>query len=145
VYTAGFATSQKAYVDAFAALFARLDDLEARLGRSRYLVGDRVTEADWRLFTTLVRFDPVYYTHFKCNRRHLVDFPNLWGYTRDLYQVPGVAETVSLDHIKQHYYRSQKTVNPSGIVALGPIVDFSTPHGRGELGQHAIAGSRQRL
>jgi putative glutathione S-transferase len=109
------------------------------------VVGDRVTEADWPLFTTLVRLDPVYYTHFKCNCRHLVDFPNLWGYTRDLYQVPGVAETVNLDHIKQHYYRSQKTVNPSGIVALGPIVDFSTPHGRGELGQHAIAGSRQRL
>jgi putative glutathione S-transferase len=108
-----------------------LDVLEARLAKQRYLTGDRFTEADWRLFTTLVRFDAVYYGHFKCNLRHLWDYPNLWGYTRDLYQVPGIAETVDLGHIKRHYYTSQPTVNPSRIVPLGPPLDFSTPHGRG--------------
>ncbi|MEA2627124.1 MAG: glutathionyl-hydroquinone reductase [Candidatus Binatota bacterium] len=131
VYKAGFATSQEAYEKAYDELFAALDQLEQRLGGSRYLVGDRLTEADWRLFTTLVRFDPVYHGHFKCNRGRLVDFPNLWGYTRELYQIPGIAETVSFDHIKQHYYRSQKTVNPTGIVAKGPSIDFEAPHGRG--------------
>ena len=97
----------------------------------RYLVGDRITEADWRLFTTLVRFDPVYYGHFKCNRRRLVDYPNLWGYTRELYQVGGVAETVNMDHIKTHYYGSHKFINPTGIVPLGPEIDFMAAHNRG--------------
>jgi len=131
VYKAGFATTQEAYEQAFDALFATLDDLDERLGRSRYLVGDRITEADWRLFTTLVRFDPVYYGHFKCNLRRLIDYPNLWPYTRDLYQVPGVAETVDFDHIKQHYYGSHETINPTGIVPKGPEIDFEAPHGRG--------------
>ncbi len=130
VYRSGFATTQPAYERAVKALFATLDDLERRLGQSRYLVGDRITEADWRLFTTLVRFDAVYYTHFKCNIRRLVDYPNLWAYTRELYQIPGIAETVSLNHIKQHYYTSHPTLNPSGIVPLGPLLDFSQPHGR---------------
>lgn len=131
VYKSGFATTQEAYDQAFAALFETLDDLEARLGRQRYLAGDRITEADWRLFTTLVRFDPVYHGHFKCNLRRLVDYPNLWAYTRELYQVPGVAETVNLHHIKHHYYGSHKTVNPTGIVPQGPELDFMAPHGRG--------------
>jgi putative glutathione S-transferase len=131
VYKSGFATSQAPYEAAARALFETLDMLEARLARSRYLVGERFTEADWRLFPTLVRFDAVYYGHFKCNLRHVWDYPNLWGYTRDLYQTPGVAETVSLDHIKRHYYMSQRTVNPTQIVPLGPPLDFSTPHGRG--------------
>jgi len=130
VYKAGFATAQPAYDAAYDALFAMLDELEARLGAGRYLFGDRLTEADWRLFTTLVRFDAVYHGHFKCNRQTLQSFPNLWGYLRDLYQMPGIAETVSLDHIKQHYYISQRTVNPSQIVPLGPAIDFTTPHGR---------------
>lgn len=134
VYKAGFATSQSAYEDAFKALFATLDEIEARLGRQRYLVGETITEADWRLFTTLVRFDAVYYSHFKCNRRQLRDYPNLWGYCRDLYQVPGVAGTVNLEHIKQHYYRSQPTVNPTRIVPLGPEIDFSAPHDRASRG-----------
>lgn len=131
VYKAGFATAQAPYAAAVTSLFETLDALEARLARSRYLTGAQVTEADWRLFTTLVRFDAVYYGHFKCNLRHLWDYPNLWGYARDLYQTPGVAETVNLDHIKRHYYMSQRTVNPSQIVPLGPPIDFSTPHGRG--------------
>lgn len=131
VYRAGFATEQRPYERAFDRLFATLDGLERRLSRQRYLVGDRITEADWRLFTTLVRFDAVYYLHFKCNWRRLVDMPSLWGYTRELYQVPGVAETVSLDHIKRHYYRSQPSVNPTRIVPKGPELDFTEPHGRG--------------
>ena len=131
VYKAGFATAQPAYEAAYAALFAMLDELEQRLGQGRYLFGDRLTEADWRLFTTLVRFDAVYHGHFKCNRQTLHSFPNLWGYLRDLYQMPGIAETVSLDHIKRHYYISQRTVNPSQIVPVGPAIDFTTPHGRG--------------
>ena len=131
VYQAGFATSQEAYEEAFDALFATLDDLDARLGRQRYLAGDRITEADWRLFTTFVRFDPVYHGHFKCNRRRLLDYPNLWPYVRELYQVPGVAETVRMDHIKFHYYASHRTVNPTGIVPRGPDIDFMAPHGRG--------------
>ena len=131
VYKAGFATSQAPYEAAVRALFETLDALEARLARSRFLTGDKFTEADWRLFTTLVRFDAVYYGHFKCNLRHLWDYDNLWGYARDLYQTPGVAETVDLAQIKRHYYMSQVKVNPSQIVPLGPPVDFTTPHGRG--------------
>jgi putative glutathione S-transferase len=136
VYRCGFATTQEAYEEAFDALFATLDELETRLARQRYLVGHRVTEADWRLFPTLVRFDPVYHGHFKCNLRRIVDYPNLWAYTRDLYQLPGVAETVDLKQIKQHYYWSQVTVNPSRIVAKGPAVDFSAPHDRARLSAH---------
>ncbi len=130
VYKAGFATTQAAYEDAVVKLFDALDILEAQLGEQRYLVGDTLTEADWRLFTTLVRFDPVYVGHFKCNIRRLVDYPNLWGYTRELYQVPGVAETVHMDHIKDHYYRSHGSINPSGVVPAGPQIDFTEPHGR---------------
>jgi len=133
VYRAGFATSQAAYEEAFDEIFATLDELEARLGRQRYLVGDRLTEADWRLFTTLLRFDPVYYGHFKCNRQHLADYPHLWAYTRELYQIPGVAETVNFRHIKQHYYGSHLTINPSGVVPKGPGIEFSKPHGRETL------------
>jgi glutathionyl-hydroquinone reductase len=132
VYKSGFATSQEAYEEAVRALFETLDQLEERLGRQRYLAGDRITEADWRLFTTLARFDAVYVGHFKCNLKRLVDYPNLWAYARELYQVPGVAETVDFQHIKRHYYGSHKTVNPTGIVPLGPIIDWNEPHGRGE-------------
>lgn len=131
VYKAGFATSQEAYEEAARALFATLEELETRLASQRYLAGDRITEADWRLFTTLLRFDPVYVGHFKCNLKRLVDLPNLWAYARELYQVPGVAETVDFQHIKRHYYGSHRTVNPTGIVPLGPKIDFSQPHGRG--------------
>jgi putative glutathione S-transferase len=130
VYRTGFARSQKAYERAYTSLFETLDELEARLAKQRYLVGDRITEADWRLFTTLVRFDPVYHGHFKANRKRLVDYPNLWGYTRELYQVPGVRETVNMDHIKTHYYGSHDWINPSRIVPLGPEIDFDEPHGR---------------
>jgi putative glutathione S-transferase len=130
VYRAGFAGSQEAYEEAFLALFAALDEIDDRLSRQRYLVGRALTEADWRLFTTLVRFDAVYYSHFKCNLRRIVDYANLGNYLRDLYQVPGVAETVSLDHIKRHYYGSHRHLNPSGIVPLGPALDFSAPHDR---------------
>ena len=133
VYKCGFATSQEAYYVAFDALFAELDGLEDRLAKNRYLVGDRVTEADWRLFPTLVRFDPVYFGHFKCNRQRLIDYPNLWNYTKELYQVPGVAETVDLFHIKHHYYGSHETVNPTRIVPKGPAIDYTTPHDRGRL------------
>jgi putative glutathione S-transferase len=133
VYKCGFATGQAAYDEAFQQLFKTLDDLEARLGRQRYLAGDRVTEADWRLFTTLARFDPVYVGHFKCNKRRLVDYPNLWNYARELYQVPGVAETVNFFHIKHHYYESHATVNPSRIVPGGPDIDFAAPHNRARL------------
>jgi putative glutathione S-transferase len=134
VYRCGFAGSQEAYDEAVVPLFETLDWLEARLAQQRYVCGDRPTEADWRLFTTLVRFDLVYYSHFKCNLRRLADYPNLSGYTRDLYQHPGVAGTVDLDHIKRHYYGSQRRVNPTGIVPIGPIVDFRAPHGRERLG-----------
>lgn len=133
VYRAGFATSQDAYEAAYDRLFETLDRLEERLSRQPYLVGDRVTEADWRLFTTLVRFDAVYHGHFKCNRRRLVDYPSLWAYTRALYQVPGVAETVRMDHIKRHYYGSHPSINPTGIVPKGPEIDFTAPHGRGPV------------
>jgi glutathionyl-hydroquinone reductase len=133
VYRAGFASTQQAYEDAFQALFATLDDLEARLANSRYLVGDVITEADWRLFTTLVRFDAVYYVHFKCNKRRIEDYPNLSNYVRDLYQVPGVAETVAIDEIKRHYYGSHRHINPRGIIPLGPALDFARPHDRGRF------------
>jgi len=130
VYKAGFATTQAAYEEAVTALFASLDRLEVSLSRQRYLVGSQVTEADWRLFTTLVRFDPVYVGHFKCNRRRLIDYPNIWEYVCDLYQVPGVSETVNLDHIKRHYYESHTTINPTGIVPIGPETDYSLSHDR---------------
>ena len=130
VYKAGFATTQEAYDEAFDQLFDALDRIEARLSRQRYLAGDRLTEADWRLFTTLVRFDAVYYSHFKCNRRRIAEYPNLWSYTRELYQVPGVSETVNLTHIKRHYYGSHRTINPTGIVPKGPDLDFRTPQDR---------------
>jgi glutathionyl-hydroquinone reductase len=134
VYRAGFATSQAAYDEAFRALFAVLDEVEQRLARQRYLVGKDITEADWRLFTTLVRFDAVYYSHFKCNLRRIIDYPNLSNYLRDLYQQEGVAATVNMDHIKRHYYGSQRHVNPTGIVPLGPQLDFLAPHDRGRFG-----------
>ena len=134
VYKAGFATSQQAYEDAAWSVFATLDELEARLERSRYLLGARITEADWRLFVTLVRFDAVYVGHFKCNLRRLCDYPNLWGYTHDLYQQPGVAETVRMDHIRRHYYQSHLGINPSGVVPIGPALDLDAPHGRERLG-----------
>ena len=133
VYKAGFATSPAAYEDAVAALFAALDRMEARLHRQRYLLGAQITEADWRFFTTLVRFDPVYVGHFKCNIRRIVDYPALHGYLCDLYQLPGIAETVVMDHIKQHYYQSHPTINPTGIVPTGPLLDYSAPHGRESL------------
>ena len=130
VYRAGFATSQAAYEEAARGVFAAFDELEDRLSRQRYLVGSQITEADWRLFTTLIRFDTVYYSHFKCNLRRVADYPNLWNYLRDLYAVPGVADTVSIDHIKRHYYGSQRQVNPTGIVPIGPVIDFTAPHDR---------------
>ena len=131
VYKAGFATSQAAYEEAVIPLFDTLDWLEHRLARGRYLFGDRLTEADWRLFTTLVRFDPVYVGHFKCNLRRIADYPNLMAYTRDLYQHEGVAETVDMHHIKHHYYASHDMINPTGVVPAGPILDLLAPHGRG--------------
>ena len=130
VYRAGFARTQKAYDRAYDRLFNTMDELEDRLSKQRYLVGDQITEADWRLFTTLVRFDAVYYNHFKTNKKRLMDYPNLWGYTRELYQVPGVAETVNMDHIKYHYFASHRSINPTGIVPKGPEIDFMLPHGR---------------
>ncbi|TIS70151.1 MAG: glutathione S-transferase family protein, partial [Mesorhizobium sp.] len=133
VYRAGFATSQEAYEEAFGELFAALDTLEERLSKQRYLVGERITEADWRLFTTLVRFDPVYVGHFKCNLRRIADYPNLSNYLRDLYQVPGVSGTVSLHHIKSHYYGSHKSINPTGIIPAGPKLDYAAPHDRGRF------------
>src|SRR5262249_28963955 len=134
VYRAGFATTQEAYEEAFRALFAALDEVETRLATSRYLVGNRPTEADWRLFTTLLRFDAVYFGHFKCNLRRIADYPNLSNYLRDLYQTPGVAATCNLDHIKRHYYGSHRRINPTGIVPLGPQLDFTAPHDRGRFG-----------
>lgn len=130
VYRAGFATSQDAYEEACRVLFDTLDAMEERLARQRYLVGHQITEADWRFFCTLIRFDAVYYAHFKCNIRRIADYPNLSNYLRDLYQQPGIAETVSIDHIKRHYYGSQRHVNPTGIVPLGPPLDFAAPHDR---------------
>lgn len=130
VYRAGFATRQAAYDDAVGSLFDTLGWLEERLSRQRYLMGARVTEADWRLFTTLVRFDLVYHTHFKCNRARIVDYPNLWAYCRELYQWPGVAATVRPDHFVRHYYFSHDTINPHRIIPIGPVIDFAAPHGR---------------
>jgi putative glutathione S-transferase len=130
VYKAGFATYQRVYERAVTALFECLDELEQRLSHQRYLLGERITEADWRLFTTLIRFDSVYYGHFKCNLRRLVDYPNLWGLARELYQWPGIAGTVNLRHIKEHYYRSHPTINPNGIVPAGPILDLGRAHER---------------
>jgi glutathionyl-hydroquinone reductase len=134
VYRAGFASSQRAYEGAFHKLFTALDELEARLTSRRYLFGLQPVEADWRLFCTLVRFDAVYFGHFKCNLRRIVDYPELDGYLRDLYQLPGIATTVNLDHIKRHYYYTHDDINPSRIVPIGPLLDFSRPHGREALG-----------
>src|SRR5665213_3451362 len=130
VYRAGFATAQPAYEAAFRNVFDTLDEIEQMLSQHRYLIGNNITEADWRLFCTLIRFDAVYYSHFKCNWRHIYEYPNLSNYVRDLYQVPGVAETVSLAQIKRHYYFSQRQVNPTGIVPVGPQLDFAAPHDR---------------
>src|SRR5262249_23023675 len=132
VYKAGFATSQQAYEEAVTPLFETLDWLEERLGHARFLCGDALTEADIRLFTTLVRFDSVYHGHFKCNLRRLIDYRQLWAYTRDIYQLPGIAATVNFLHIKRHYYMSQRRVNPTGIVPLGPLLDFDAPAERGK-------------
>jgi putative glutathione S-transferase len=139
VYKAGFATSQAAYEEAVAPLFATLDWLEGMLAQRRFLTGDSMTEADIRLFTTLVRFDAVYVGHFKCNLRRIVDYPALWAYTREIYQMPGIAGTVNFDHIKRHYYESHRSINPTGIVPAGPLLDFMAPHGRA-----AMEGSGQR-
>jgi putative glutathione S-transferase len=133
VYKAGFATTQEAYEGSVTKLFDMLDSLEERLSGKRYLTGERITEADWRLFTTLVRFDPVYVGHFKCNIRRIADYRNLYGYLRELYQVPGIAETVNMRHIKEHYYRSHGTINPTGIVPAGPQIELAAPHGRDHL------------
>ena len=133
VYRAGFATTQEAYEEAARDVFTALDTLERRLERRRYLTGPRITEADWRLFTTLVRFDAVYHGHFKCNLRRIVDYPNLWGYVRDLYSTPGVAETVNIEYYKRHYYGSHSTINPHLIVPIGPDIDFTAPHDRARL------------
>ena len=130
VYKCGFATTQEAYEEAFVALFDTLDWLEERLSKQRYLVGSQITEADWRLFTTLVRFDAVYVGHFKTNLRRIVDYPNLWAHARELYQVPGVEGTVNMHHIKHHYYGSHDSINPTRIVPLGPTIDFDAPHTR---------------
>jgi putative glutathione S-transferase len=133
VYKAGFATTQKAYEEALIPLFQTLDWLEEKLAQSRYLIRNQITEADWRLFTTLIRFDAVYVGHFKCNLRRIADYPHLTGYLRDLYQQPGIAETVNFSHIKQHYYTSHETVNPTRIVPLGPDTDYTLPHTRASL------------
>jgi putative glutathione S-transferase len=133
VYRAGFATKQSAYEEAVTELFDALDYWEKVLDRQRYLCGDKITEADWCIFTTLLRFDAVYYVHFKCNLRRIVDYPNLWNYLKDLYQQPGVKETCNLDHIKRHYYKSHPNVNPTRIVPKGPIIDFEAPHNRDRI------------
>jgi len=133
VYRAGFAKTQESYNTAFDRLFNTMDELEERLSTQRYLVDEKITEADWRLFTTLVRFDPVYYNHFKTNKKRLIDYPNLWAYTRELYQIPGIAETVNMDHIKYHYFASHRSINPTGIVPKGPEINFMQPHDRGNI------------
>jgi putative glutathione S-transferase len=133
VYKSGFATSQAAYDDAVQTLFHALDWLEDRLSRNRYLIGARITEADWRLFTTLIRFDLVYHLHFKCNRKRIIDYPNLWGYTRELYQWAGVADTVHFDHIVRHYHYSHDMINPARILPINPVLDFRAPHERDHL------------
>ena len=131
VYKSGFATSQSAYDEAVEPLFDSLDWLEGILAENRYLTGDQLTEADWRLFTTLVRFDLVYHLHFKCNRKRIIDHPNLWAFTRELYQVPGVAETTNFEHIVRHYHYSHDSINPHRIIPVNPVLDWSEPHGRG--------------
>jgi glutathionyl-hydroquinone reductase len=133
VYKAGFATRQRPYEIACRRVFQALDELEQRLSRQRYLLGNRIAEADWRLFCTLVRFDAVYHGHFKCNLRRMIDYPNLQGYLTDLYQQPGIAETVNFDHIKRHYYITHEEINPTRIVPIGPLLDLTTPHGRERL------------
>jgi putative glutathione S-transferase len=133
VYRSGFATTQEAYDEAVTEVFDGLDHWEEVLSGRRYLCGDRITEADWCLFPTLVRFDSVYHGHFKCNLRRIVDYPNLWGYTKDLYQQPGVAQTVNMGHIKNHYYGSHESINPTRIVPNGPVLDFDEPHDRGRF------------
>jgi len=130
VYKAGFAPGQEAYEEAFRALFNTLDELDQRLDEQRFLLGDRLTEADWRLFTTLIRFDAIYYVHFKCNRRRIAEYPNLSGYLRDLFQMPGVKDTVDIEHAKQHYYYSHDRINPTRIVPLGPLLIIDAPHDR---------------
>ncbi len=133
VYKCGFAQSQKAYDEAFDKLFSALDEIELRLATNRYLVGNVLTEADIRLFTTLIRFDVVYYDHFKCNLKAIETYPNLSGYVRDIYQIPGVVQTVDFDQIKTHYYASHKNINPLGIIARGPLLDYNTKHNREKL------------
>ncbi len=137
VYKAGFATEQDVYEEAVNALFVTLDELEQRLSQQRYLLGSVLTEADWRLFTTLLRFDPVYVGHFKCNKRRLMDYEHLWGYVCELYQIPGVAETVDLSHIREHYYRSHSAINPNGIVPVGPDIDYGQAHERSRFASAA--------
>ena len=134
VYRAGFATRQRAYEVSCKKLFDALDEMEKRLSKSRYLFGKRMAEADWRLFCTLIRFDAVYHGHFKCNLRRIIDYPNLQGYLLDLYQHPGIAETVSIDHIKRHYYMTHTEINPTRIVPIGPLLDLTKPHGREKIG-----------
>jgi putative glutathione S-transferase len=131
VYKAGFATTQSAYDDAIGPLFESLNWLEGLLGQNRYLLGDTISEADWRLWTTLIRFDPVYHLHFKCNRKRIVDYPNIWAFTRELYQWPGVAATVNMEHILRHYHYSHETINPNRIIPTNPVLDYNAPHGRG--------------
>lgn len=135
VYRAGFATTQQAYEEAVSDVFAMLDEIDARLAKRRYLFGAAPVETDWRLFVTLVRFDAVYFGHFKCNLREIMDYPNLSGYLRDLYQIDGVAQTVNFDHIKRHYYMTHDEINPTGIVPLGPLQDLSAPHDRARLSE----------
>ena len=137
VYRAGFATTQQAYQQAVCDVFETLDELEQRLSRQRYLVGSRLTEADWRLFTTLVRFDAVYVGHFKCNRKRIIDYPVLSNYLRDLYQQPGIAQTVDIDYIKAHYYQSHESINPTRIVPIGPMLNFDQPHNRNCFGNES--------
>ncbi|HEY6581253.1 MAG TPA: glutathione S-transferase family protein [Rubrobacter sp.] len=141
VYRSGFATTQEAYEEAVTDLFDALDHWEEVLASRRYLCGDRITEADWCLFPTLVRFDTVYHGHFKCNLRRIVDYPNLWGYLKDLYQRPGVAETVNMDHIQKHYYRSHESINPTRIVSKGPILDFTAAHNRERFSDQTPQGN----
>jgi len=145
VYKAGFATTQPAYEQAVTVLFEALSEVEERLSKRRYLLGDRITEADWRLFTTLIRFDAVYVGHFKCNIRCIEDYPNISNYLRDLYQIPGVKDTVDMVHIKQHYYKSQTTINPTQIVPKGPALDFSRPHDRARFSQHSEKHKKKAL
>ena len=137
VYKCGFATTQEAYEEALHPLFETLDWLDERLDKRRYLFGEKITEADWRLFTTLIRFDIVYYSHFKCSLRRITDYRNVWGYVRDLYQQPGISDTVHVDHIKNHYFGSHLTINPTGIVPTGPMINFLLPHDRAQTANAA--------